>query len=61
MTRSDLNHNLLESARITGPFTGIAGNIRPQDDVAPDGRFLDEYHVEETASPIAVILNWKPR
>jgi hypothetical protein len=48
-------------ARITGPFSGTAGNIRPQYDVSADGRFLMNVTTEETTSPIAVIVNWKPR
>jgi Tol biopolymer transport system component len=39
-------------------FSGLAGNIRPQYDVAPDGRFLMNVMTEETTSPITVILNW---
>jgi hypothetical protein len=39
-------------------FSGIAGNVRPQYDVAPDGRFLMNVMTEETTSPITVILNW---
>ena len=47
--------------RLTRPFSGVAGNIRPQYDVAADGRFLMNITAEETTSPIAIILNWKPR
>ena len=38
-----------------------AGNIRPQYDVAADGRFLMNVTTEDTTSPITVILNWKPK
>ena len=38
-----------------------AGNSRPQYDVAADGRFLINHLLEDTASPIIVILNWKPK
>jgi Tol biopolymer transport system component len=34
-------------ARITGPFSGTAGNIRPQYDVSADGRFLMNVTTEE--------------
>jgi dipeptidyl aminopeptidase/acylaminoacyl peptidase len=46
--------------RLTGPFSGVAGNIRPQYDVSGDGRFLMNITTEETTSPITIILNWKP-
>ena len=52
---------VLFQTRLTTPFSGVAGNIRPQYDVAADGRFLMNITVEETTSPIAIILNWKPR
>ena len=39
---------------------GLAGNIRPQYDVAPDGRFLMNVMTEEIISPITLILNWRP-
>ena len=51
---------LFEPPLATGTFSGIAGNIRPQYDVAPDGRFLINITTEETVSPINIILNWKP-
>jgi len=36
--------------------------FRPQYVVAPDGRFLMNAVVEDAnASPITVILNWKPK
>jgi hypothetical protein len=41
-------------------LAGITGNLRPQYDVAADGRFLMNITTEETISPITVILNWKP-
>ncbi len=40
--------------------SAVVGNVRPQYDVAADGRFLMNALVEETASPIIVILN-RPR
>jgi eukaryotic-like serine/threonine-protein kinase len=52
---------VLFQTRLTTPFSGVAGNVRPQYDVAADGRFLMNITVEETTSPIAIILNWKPR
>jgi Tol biopolymer transport system component len=52
---------LFEPPLAGGTFTGIAGNVRPQYDVAPDGRFLMNVGTEETISPITVILNWQPR
>jgi serine/threonine protein kinase len=50
----------LFKTRLTTAFGGTAGNIRPQYDVAPDGRFLMNITTEETISPITIILNWKP-
>ena len=50
----------LFQTRLTTAFGGTAGNIRPQYDVAADGRFLMNITTEETNSPITVILNWKP-
>ncbi len=47
--------------RLSGGFGGVAGNLRPQYDVAADGRFLMSITTEEATSPITVILNWKPR
>ena len=52
---------LFEPPLAGGTFTGLAGNVRPQYDVAPDGRFLMNVVTEETIAPLAVILNWKPR
>jgi Tol biopolymer transport system component len=51
----------LFQTRLTGPFSGVAGNIKPQYDAAPGGRFLMNITAEETVSPITLILNWKPR
>ena len=51
---------LFEPPLAGGTFTGIAGNVRPQYDVAPDGRFLMNVGTEETISPLSIILNWKP-
>ena len=51
----------LFQTRLSGALGGIAGNVRPQYDVAADGRFLMSITTEETISPITVILNWKPR
>ena len=50
----------LFQTRLSGALGGVAGNIRPQYDVASDGRFLLNITNEETTSPITVILNWKP-
>ncbi len=66
--RIDLNGSSLEAdtpvplfqTRLTTAFGGTGGNIRPQYDVAADGRFLMNITTEETISPITVILNWKP-
>jgi serine/threonine protein kinase len=49
----------LFQTRMSG-LGGVAGNVRPQYDVAGDGRFLMNITTEETISPITVILNWKP-
>src|SRR5262249_39404679 len=50
----------LFQTRVTSSFGGTAGNIRPQYDVAADGRFLMNITTEETISPITIIQNWKP-
>jgi hypothetical protein len=50
---------VLFQTRLSG-LGGVAGNVRPQYDVAGDGRFLMNITTEETISPITVILNWKP-
>ena len=42
-----------------GPWSSGAGNLHQQYDVSADGRFLVNV-AEETASPITLILNWKP-
>jgi hypothetical protein len=44
-------------------IVGTAGaNVRPQYAVSRDGRFLiNEIAEEATASPITLILNWKPK
>jgi len=40
----------------------LQGTFRQQYDVSSDGqRFLINTITEEAASPITVILNWKPR
>ena len=46
---------------LTGPFSGVAGNIRPQYDVAADGRFLMNITAGKRPRPITIILNWQPR
>jgi serine/threonine protein kinase len=58
---SDTPAVLFEPPLAGGTFTGIAGNVRPQYDVAPDGRFLMNVGTEETISPLTVVLNWRPR
>jgi Tol biopolymer transport system component len=48
----------LFQTRIVG---GAAANYRPQYDVSRDGRFLiNQWGEQSTASPIVLILNWKP-
>jgi hypothetical protein len=39
---------------------GSPGDFRPQYDVAPDGRFLINAIVDQTAPPISLLLNWAP-
>jgi hypothetical protein len=40
---------------------GAGSLLRPQYDVAPDGRFLINVTTDEAvASPITVVLNWTP-
>jgi hypothetical protein len=51
---------MLFQTRLSG-LGGVAGNVRPQYDVAAHGRFLMNITTEETISPITVILNWKPK
>jgi Tol biopolymer transport system component len=45
--------------RLSGAFGGVAGNVRPQYDVGVDGRFVMNDHRGD-ASPITILLNWKP-
>jgi Tol biopolymer transport system component len=40
---------------------GGATVFRPQYDVTPDGRFLIAQRAEQSASPLKLVLNWKPR
>jgi eukaryotic-like serine/threonine-protein kinase len=49
----------LFQTRIVGGST--LSSLRPQYDVAPDGRFLINTTIEDTAiSPTTLVLNWKP-
>jgi hypothetical protein len=45
----------------TWSLSGTAGNVRPQYDVAADGRFLMNITTEEATSPVTIILNWIPK
>jgi hypothetical protein len=41
---------------------GFSSVFKQQYDIAPDGRFLINVPTEDTtASPITLLLNWRPR
>ena len=47
--------------RIVNYGTGTVSALRPQSDVAPDGRFLVNVAIDDSAPfPITLIVNWKP-
>jgi Tol biopolymer transport system component len=51
----------LFQTRIINSGPGTFSEIRPQYDVAPDGRFLVNVVTDDSApSPITLIVNWKP-